>query len=318
MRLPPACRAVWKVWSIATFLVPAGMHGALAAAGGTGEAAPGAPGEDVSQISVGLDTLTVLEGKQGDIEVLQLLRVRNAGDRPYFGQPLEASPSETGGMPRLVMRVPLPEGAFDIAPSDLSNPQGMSESPAGIFTTAPLPPGETLISYIYRVRPARTGWALRREIDFPTRSVNLLLGPGLSMQAAPGFALIERTELGGVEYRRFRAGPFSPGSVLTADIGFGDEPANKLWPAFAVAATAAAALALGIAVLLRRRAGTRTAAERPAGTSDVPAGSREDLVLEIALLDEEFDSGSIPEAAYRSRRRDLKAKLENQSEKVKQ
>ncbi len=155
--------------------------------GGRDAALPQTAEADISRISVSLDTLTALNGKKGDIEVLQLIRILNSGDGPYFGEPVEDPERDRAAMPRAVFRVPIPEGAFDIAPSDISNPQGMTGGPAGITTTAPLPPGETLLSFIYRVRPSRTGWALRRQIDYPTQSINLLLGPGLELASAPGF-----------------------------------------------------------------------------------------------------------------------------------
>lgn len=301
--------AAWIGAILAVSCLPAAVVAAASPS-----ASPAGGHGDVSRISVRLDTLTLLSGKQGDIEVLQLLRVRNSGDRPYFGETDEASGRQGGQMPegsRQVFRVPLPEGAFDIAPSDLRNPQGMAEGPGGIFTTVPLAPGETLISYIYRIRPARSGWALQRQIDMPTDSINLLLGPGLELRSAPGFRLTERKTLGGVEYRRFRAGPFSAGSVLRADIGFGSGSSPDIWLGFGSAAAIVCAVALGTVLLVRRRRRSLAKAEGagPPRPPVEPAAGREDLICQIALLDEQFDSGSIPEAAYETKRQNLKRQL---------
>lgn len=264
--------------------------------------------EGVSQISVSLDTVTLLSGEKGVIEVLQLIRVVNSDDRPFLGEPA------TNGMARTVFRLPFPEGAFEIAPSDRSNPHAMSEGPAGIVTTAPLPPGESLISYIYKVRPARTGWALRRPIEYPTGKIDLLLGPELEMDSAPGFALAERKRLGRVEYKRFRGGPFTPGSVLTADVSFGRQSTSDLWFAFASAAAAVAIIGLGVSLLVRRR---RRANHPPGDPEDLsPPADRENLVLRIAELDEEFDAGSLAEGTYRTKRRALKDKLAKLSEEA--
>lgn len=259
--------------------------------------------------------MTLLNGKKGDIEVLQLMRVLNSGDVPYTGEALE-SPTGEPLKTRAVIRLPVPEGAFDIAPSDAANPQAMAEGPGGIFTTVPLPPGETLVSYIYRVRPARSGWALRRQVEYPTRSINLLVGPGLTLESG-GFDLKERKNLGGVDYRRYRAGPFGAGSVLSADVGFGAQNSKGLWAPFATAGAATLVLGMGLAFFIRRRAagrGPRSDQTHLAPGDLDPAGRaapvvRDDLIVEIARLDEQFESGAIGEASYLSRRKELKERL---------
>ncbi|MGI8426397.1 MAG: hypothetical protein ACR2FO_04630 [Actinomycetota bacterium] len=271
-------------------LVPSSAHGA-------GHPAPPSATADETKVSILLDTMTLLNGREGDIEVLQILRVHNGS--------AEAFPGAEG----VVVKLPVPESAFDVAPSDDTNPDGMSQGPQGIFTTSPLAPGETLISFIYRIKTSRLGWALRRQVDYPTRNIDLLVGPGLDLVSAPGFDLAARKKLGAVEYRRFRAGPFTAGSVLTADVGFEEQKSPKIWLGFGSTVTVTTVLGVIAFMLARRRKGAPARIEPSGHIND-----REQLITQIALLDEEFDSGALSEAPYHSRREKLKSKLAELSE----
>lgn len=254
------------------------------------------PTSNVSVVSVLSDTTTVVQGKEGGtLEVLQLLRMANSSDRTFVGTALSS-----GAHPVAIVRVPVPQGAFDVLPTDDMNRRGLGRTQEGIAATAPLLPGESTISYVYRVRAPRTGWQLRREVFYPTAKTDILIGPALELKAGPGFSFAETVELGGKTYRRYRGEKLLPGAVLGVDIGHAGAAGGGLW--FGLVGIVAALIAVVIAGAVIRRRRSRS------GTED-KSDTRASVVEQIALLDIEHEAGAISDDDHRNKREDMKSKL---------
>lgn len=275
---------------------------------------------DVSVVKITSDSMTVLqnteEGQGNVLEVLQLLRYQNDSDRAFIGSESDQGAPEPGpsGSPapqqRQVLKLPVPESAYDLAPADAANGAGLATSGGGrLVTTSALQPGEASVAYLFKVKVPRTGWQLRREVYHPTERADLLVGKRLVLTAAPGFEFQESKTLGGQSYNRYRSGELNPGSAIQADIGFPRESADGVWIGFA-AGVAVVALLLALAtVRMRRRRAAKAAAKpaAPAPRSNRP--NREDLIEQVAELDERFESGAIEKADYESQRAALLARL---------
>ncbi|MEX2553957.1 MAG: hypothetical protein WD627_13280 [Actinomycetota bacterium] len=253
--------------------------------------------QDVSVVEVVSDTMTVIaserENEPDVFEVLQLLRFRNDSDRTYTGETGEDA----------VLRLPVPESVFDLAPGS-EDSAGLAMTPRGLAATVALQPGELSIPYIYKVKVPRSGWQLRREVLYPTRTADLLIGEGLELNAAPGFEFQEKADLG-KSYDRYRSESLTPGEVVAADIGFGTASGGKgIWygmgTMFAVLATALLAAALA----MRRRK-----LEKPKVRASAPAPSRNELIDRVARLDESFDAGGLDPSQYETERSKLVAQL---------
>ena len=250
---------------------------------------------DDSVVSVLSDTITLLQGKEaGTIEVLQLLRVTNTSDRTFVG-------SASGTGPVAIVRVPVAQGGFDVLPTDEMNREGIAKTQEGIATTAPLLPGESTISYVYRVRASRTGWQLRREVFYPTAKTDILIGPALELRAGPGFSFAESKELGGKTYRRYRGKKLLPGAVLGVDIGYADTAGSGLWLGLVGIVAALIAVVIAAGVIRRRRRMNEVTEDKTA--------TRASAVEQIALLDIEHEAGTISDEDYRGRRENMKSQI---------
>lgn len=277
---------------------------------------------DWSVVRITSDSMTVLqntkEGQGNVLEVLQLLRYQNDSDRAFIGSESEQvtpepSPSgEPAPQQRQVLKLPVPESAYDLAPADDANSAGLATSAQGrLVTTSAIPPGEASVAYLFKVKVPRTGWQLRREVYYPTERADLIIGKRLVLTAAPGFEFQESKTLGGESYNRYRSGELNPGSAIEADIGFPKEGADGVWIGFAAGvAVFALLLALGT-VRMRGHRAAKAAAAKPAAAAP-PAGggpAREQLIEQVAELDEKFESGAIDKAEYESQRAGLLARL---------
>jgi len=250
------------------------------------------PTNDSSVVSVSSDTMTVVQGKEGGtIEVLQVLRVANSSDRTFVG----TVPASSEPVP--IVRLPVPEGAFDVAPIDNTNRSGIGRTAQGLASTAPLLPSKSTISYIYRVRAPRTGWQVRREVFYPTAKTYILIGAGLELKAGPGFGFVETKELDGKTYRSYRGEKLLPGAVMGVDIGYAGTAGGGLWFGLSGIFAVVLLVVLGAFVVRRSRA------------PEVANPSRSTVVEEIALLDIKHEDGSVSEEEYRRMREAMKGKL---------
>jgi|GEM_PF-1930176 len=258
---------------------------------------------DTSVVVISSDTLTMLEGKNATVEVLQLLKVQNRSDRSYIGVG-DDQKAESGPGGRRVLKLPVPEGAFSIAPSDPGNTQALVNDTGGLAATRPLVPGETLVSYVYKVKFPRSGWQLRKRVEYPTEHEDLLVGPGLQLKAASGFSYVEQRKLGKTLYRRYRSSAYAPGGEIGADVIPLSKGAPSVWIGFAAAAAVLTAIGLGALLKIRGNHARPIAAG-----GDPQADERDRLIEQIAVLDEQFESGSLAEEMYRKRRDTMKDRL---------
>lgn len=261
---------------------------------------------DVSAVEIASDTLTIVPSDGSDVlEVLQLLRFRNPTDRTYIGE----APQEG------VLKLPVPESVFDLAPATEENNAGLTTTPQGLMTNLPLQPGEMTVPYLYKVRVPRSGWQLRREVFYPTDHSDLLIGEGLRLNAGPGYEFAEQADLGGARYDRYRSEGLLPGAVIAADVGFVASTGDSgLWAGAVAILVLVTLAALAGAVAVRRRRRARAGAEgarTPAAgmTPAQPGPSRQELIDQVALLDESFDAGGLERSEYETQRSKLLADL---------
>lgn len=251
--------------------------------------------EDDSAIAVQSDLITVVRGDEDNLEVIQLITISNSADRTFIG-----TASETG---RQVVRLPVAPGAGELQPLDGFGVEGLSETAGGVATGEPLPPGQSQISYGYRVRVARSGWPMSRDVFYPTERVDLLVEKDLPVSPSE-FRFEEQVTLEGKTYRRYRVGPLGAGAQIEATIGSTGSGSNLWW-----------GLSGGFGALLLALLGGAFFARRRRAILSSPA-ERERLVQKVAELDEDFAAGLVDEPEYRKQREAMKAKLKDVTDRI--
>jgi len=203
---------------------------------------------------------------------------------------------------------PLPAGARDFMPG-----QGEFALDGANFR-------DGVVSVRAAIAPGERVFVFRYNVDEPygpvpspghTEAFDLLLREPSPRVGVEGLDFVGRVELeAGSTYRRFSGTNVGPGRVRVVPVRLqGDLPVE--W----ITVVVGLALALAAVVLLRRESGVGTAVAPTAGSGSRSggAGARQALLIEIARLDEEFESRSAPtdeeRAAYRARREELLTKL---------
>lgn len=247
---------------------------------------------------------------QGGLTVTELYSLSNLGDRTITG----TITLEDGGMATL--RFPLPEDAANVGFNDDYGGRFV-QVPGGFADTAPLLPGQgsgrVVASYVL---PYSDGMTFSYTAPYITGGVNLLL-PADSGLALSGEGLIDggvRTLGAGATFAIFTHDALEAGEslrvVLTGDLagmGVADQEDVALAGRTAFSARTSilvGGVVLGLALVVTGLWWLRQAAEDEAEEVDVT--SFDDVVMQIAQLDEAHEQGLVSDEDYEIRRTALR------------
>jgi hypothetical protein len=254
---------------------------------------------DPTVLSIPATTLTVIVGKAGNYNVLQLLTAHNSSDRSYVGTPNAAAPG-----PSPTLELPIPAGATAFSPVQGLN-NGLTAAPDGLVaSTDPVQPGNTDVSYLYNIGVPRSGWGMSLPVVYPTARTDVLIDPGLTLSGA-GLSFQKSVAINNRRYRDYQAGALAAGSTLNATIAPASSTSVSLYLGLGALVVLVVASAVGVPRLLRRRRqGAGLASGEPGA-----APAREQLIEEIAALDEAHAAGNLGEFEYTTQRSELKDRL---------
>ncbi|MBI2831574.1 MAG: carboxypeptidase regulatory-like domain-containing protein [Chloroflexi bacterium] len=243
---------------------------------------------------------------EGFLQVKEYVQVANMSDRTYIGSTEEPSlrRNET-------LRFDLPAGATELKYS-LGLKEGyIASSGDGFVDTLPIIPGAREVSYSYKVSYDPAGYTVSKKVTYPIMNFNLLIEDKGITAASSMLTAQETLNIGGVQLKHYAGGKFTRGDTISAQLSgvpqaqaqpqpqLLDQDDTAKWVGLAVASLAAA---FGVIMLRRKK-------PQPAASLNSARQKEEQLLLELARLDDDFEKGSIPEESYRKLRADRKAQL---------
>ena len=239
-------------------------------------------------LDVALEARVLFFDPQGDAwTITDLFQLRNDFDRTVVARP-----------DGRVWTYPLPPAATDVVTGEDEMSEDVIAYDAGsIVVRGAIPPGERMFVVRYTLPSP--------EVSIPTpgttASFDVLVREPAPALDVTGLAQTEAAQMeSGATYRRYAGENITIASV---DIALGEdvEPPPVQW----IAVILAAILALGGILALRARSGRAPAAAR--------SSTRQDLLLEVAHLDEDYRRQTSPSDAatreYRTRRAALVRRL---------
>jgi hypothetical protein len=241
--------------------------------------------------------LILLEPSEGTLRVSEVWVLSNSGDRAIV-------PSGAA-----LLDIWLPQGAqlLDIQPS---SPQDtFTETDQGLGYSTPLLPGDATarMAVTYDI-PLSGHLTLTQTMDSRVESVVILTEQDGVTVRGPGIVEAGPLDLGTASLRQYVAGPLAATERLEVTVS-----ASGRFPwdlVFGAAVLLASLLVVGVWWFRRpTRMGEREAVpSEPSTERDWPE-EREALLCSIAALDDDFETGGLPEAEYRSRRDELKRRV---------
>lgn len=260
---------------------------------------------DPTVIRLAGDDLFAIPSKDG-LGVIESVSVLNASAQAYIGRGGTSDAGPGSGTPQSApsLGFSLPDGAtqVQVLDSNLDVPR-LVAADFGFAMTVAVPPGESRITFGYRLDGETSQFDLSRNALYPTEEMSVYAKPPLTVQANRLTDAGERT-ISGTRYRLFQSGdPLESGDpvqvLVVADAG---RPIGL----FAGVAGFVVLVIVGLAIGLRRR-------RRPAAaTQSKPPGDRDALLTEIARLDLEFENGGVSRGEWERERARLKKELTEQ------
>ncbi len=224
--------------------------------------------------------------------VVDLFRLQNERDRTVVASEGDA-----------VWMHPLPPEArnFEVGESDLA-PSAVSFEEGGIRVSSPVPPGER--TYLMRYDVPEFEFTI--PVTQPTERFEILLREPAPELTASGLSRVQPVEIEpGSNYRRF-AGADLQNTVVEITEGTEGDNSRVAWLAVILG------LVLAGAAIVAVRKGALIPA--PEGGGRGGPGSREEILLRIAELDDAFrereDLSAEQRQRYEAERRELKARLQ--------
>jgi hypothetical protein len=214
-------------------LIPQPEHTALEA-----DLVVAASTDDPASLSVPVDSTVVLGDERG-LQVLQIMTVRNAGDRAYVGG----------------LKLPLLPGATGLNPRKGADRTRLVLSGGGLVSSAPVLPGETEVVYDYVVPSASGRLAIDRATSYPTGRVELLVSPAMSVRS-PDLeggrpVSLDAPGANARRYRAWSATKLEPGAAVRATVRL-PARSHAVRDSLVVAAVIGSLLAVAFPLLRRR------------------------------------------------------------------
>ncbi len=244
------------------------------------------------------------------MEVAQVLSLTNSSDRLFLTDEVFAENQ------RVALRIPLPPGAAGVSfePGMQGTRFFTSEDESVVLDTQPVRPGRSDIFFSYFI-PYEDGAIIEQEITYPFAGAFHLLIEASQVQVAGDMFTRagERVDMGGAAFDAYVAQlNLAPGEVLTFTLsGTPDavsalqesqQPASQGLPPLVIILIVAGVVLIGAAgFMLLLRQGVSQDHDLDARIND--------LLEEIASLDNQHDRGEINHDVYQRSRAELKAEL---------
>jgi hypothetical protein len=260
------------------------------------------PTTDPAAVIVVRDDMFVVP-TEGGVGVIESVTIVNQTDLGYVGRRGGAGGGESAPSFGFALPTGAEEGGVQVRDSNLDIP-ALIPTDFGFGITAAIPPGETRITFSYRVPGSAGTFDLSRTALYGTAESSIYAAPPLELESN---RLVERgtVTLSDRTYRRWttRSGldAGDPIQVIArAEANFSP------WLIAGIVSVVVLALLIGVVAFFRAR--------RPR-EPDVPPdpktnGRRERYLREIAELDISYRRGAIGQDEWMARRKELKARLD--------
>jgi hypothetical protein len=251
------------------------------------------------------------------LDVMEMGAIANVGDRTYVGP--EAPP----GSPRQTLRFALPPGASDLALQDGFGSGDIMALGDGFVLASPIMPGRHELAFSYSLPFSSDQLQLGKRMEYPTLAFNFYL-PDVGIRVnSPQLEPRGQADLGGQKYLVYGAQNLPRGTAVSLQLSGLPSSSDAFAPRLTWPMLLGGCLTLlgGLTLAYRRRVATRLSGSASSAQGGVPLQTRRGsqdavydadrmrLLLSLALLDERYERGELPEEQYRREREQSKRRL---------
>ncbi len=239
---------------------------------------------------------TIIYIEEGSLRVAEYALFVNTSDLAYVG-----AKEIAGGGAKETLAFTLPGNATDLQAAAGFIPGSIRSTEDGFVDTTPVLPGSRELAYSYRVSDKSGRYTFSRKVNYQTINYDFMVQGGTVQIVQGKLTPQEPLEISGTKFNHFSGGNFSRGDVLVARVSTTGSGGGAAITGVIIALVV---LALGFSViyLFRKR-------KLPSAKVEAEQPMEQDLLVELARLDDDFEDGNIGEDAYHRLRDEKKAQL---------
>jgi hypothetical protein len=240
---------------------------------------------------------TIIYPGEGGIQIKEYSLFVNTADKAYVGSGINDD--------KRTLRLFVPEGATGLQYSLDLMECCVANSEEGIADTMAVPPGKREMSYLYNIGSRSGTFDYSNKVLYPTESYTLLISEGIEA-SSEGLVQGDPIELQGQRFNNYSLQKLNQGDLVRvrlSNLPRASQQGNAVkWVAYAVVALAGTFT--GIFLLKRRRP-----AAVPVVTKSNLDQRKQELLIQLAELDDSFEGGAFTEEVYRKQRTLKKTQL---------
>ncbi len=241
---------------------------------------------------------TIIYVGRDSLEVMEYYIFVNEADRTYIGskETTTVGKRETLGfsMPKDVTEPQITLGLMECC---------IMSSEEGFIDTMPVLPGSKEVAYSYQVKHNSGTYTFSRNVTYPTGKYDLLFqGEGIE-STGDQLAAEEPMDIEGIPFKHLSGSNLAPGDVLVIKLSGLPETNSQRVIIWTTLALVVLVIGSGFIYLLKKRR------LQPVSPEASLEQMRQGLLVKLAQLDDDFESGKIPEDVHRRLRAERKAQL---------
>ncbi len=241
---------------------------------------------------------TIIYTAEDRISVTEYYLFINDSDRTYIGS-REINDEGT----KETLSFSLPAGTDELQPTLGLMDCCIFGSEEGFIDTMAVIPGMKEISYSYTVETGSGDYTLPLKINYPLVSYDLFVQGSDVEVSVDRLTAEEPMPLDGVHYSHFSGENLPADNTLTIRLSGLPQASSKNAVLWVILSLVILGGAFGIGYSMRKKK------VQPASSEDNLLSVRQELLLKLAGLDDDFESGIIQEDAYRRQRDETKTRL---------
>ncbi len=241
---------------------------------------------------------TIIYTAEDRINVTEYYMFVNGSDRTYIGS-REINDEGT----KETLSFSLPTGITELEPTLGLMDCCIFSSEEGFIDTMAVVPGMKEISYSYTVETGSGGYTLPLKINYPLVSYDLLVQGSDVEVSVDQLTAEESIPIDGVLYSHFSGENLPADDTLTIRLSGLPQASGKNAVLWVILSLAILGGSFGIGYSMRKKK------VQPVSSEDNLQSVKQELLLKLAGLDDDFESGIIQEDAYRRQRNATKTRL---------
>lgn len=244
----------------------------------------------------------IIDREQSGLRIMEIISINNVGNRTYKGLEKEGS----GEIETLVFD--LPRGYSNFKLMQMIPPEQLRFKEDGFALTGPIIPGRSQFNFTFNLPGSVLTW--KKDIKYPTGNINLLYSdPSLNI-ISDGLSSRGAMKMGDNEYIVLTAKNIKSGSSFS--ISFGGAAKQLGWISgnqgtIVIIFIIGLVALTGFSLAIKARAGR--CGEEGAPPEEEFELQKNELIKDIALLDDRFEAGALAQKGYDEERSEKKAQL---------